>query len=588
MNVFLNPAPPAAPHHAVWPAGVPHALDVPDESLWEAFARRAQAEPEARALHFMGRDWTWAQLAGETRHLSGALQRLGVKFGDRVLLFMQNCPQFVMAFHAIVRAGAVVVPVNPMNKSDELDHYILDSGARCALASSDIAAEMARASSALPQGQGLEHLVVFDLAEALPEDAESRAQGWPTPWRSWLLTRHERPPLAHGRVHEWRDLIAQADEPSEVAVHGRDLALLPYTSGTTGAAKGCMHTHASLLHNAMTGEGWLGMGPGCVTLVVVPLFHITGMVMGLLATIRAGGSLVVLPRWDREQAAQAIMDLRVTHWSNIPTMVIDLLASPNLERWDLSSLSYVGGGGTSMPEAVATRLREQFGLEYLEGYGLTETAAPTHCNPRGGARRQCLGIPYVSTRAMVIDPTTLEPLPTGEVGEIVVNGPQLFAGYWRQANATSAAFFERDGVRWFRTGDLGRVDEQGYYTLADRLKRMINASGFKVWPAEVEALLHRHPAVQEVCIIATRDPYRGESVKAMIVLRDAFQGTVDEAQVIAWCREHMSVYKVPRQVEFVEALPRSASGKLLWRVLQDEQDARDDAKSKPSAVAGST
>ncbi|MEY4754600.1 MAG: Long-chain-fatty-acid--CoA ligase, partial [Pseudomonadota bacterium] len=291
----------------------------------------------------------------------------------------------------------------------------------------------------------------------------------------------------------------------------------------------------------------------------------------------------LLPRWDREQAAQLIERQRVTHWPNIPTMVIDLLGAPDLARYDLSSLRYIGGGGAAMPDAVAERLQQQFGLEYLEGYGLTESAAPTHNNPRGGARRQCLGIPYVSTRAMVIDPDTLQELPAGEVGEIVVSGPQLFQGYWQQPAATAAAFFEQGGVRWFRTGDLGRVDADGYYTMADRLKRMINASGFKVWPAEVEALLHRHPAVQEVCIIATRDPYRGESVKAVIVPRLEARGQVTEQAVIDWCREHMSAYKVPRQVEFTDALPKSATGKLMWRVLQAQQDEQDATARRPTA-----
>jgi len=336
-----------------------------------------------------------------------------------------------------------------------------------------------------------------------------------------------------------------------------------------------MHTHRTLLHNCIASAMWLDVRTGDTSLVAVPMFHITGLVIGLLTTIRAGGKIVLLPRWDRQQAAHAIAKHRVTHWANIPTMVMDLLGDKSLDAVDLSSLRYIGGGGSAMPEAVAADLQRRLGLVYVEGYGLTETSAPTHTNPRHAPKRQCLGIPYVSTHAKIIDPVTLQTLPTGEVGEIVVRGPQVFTGYWNQPSATALAFADIEGERYFRTGDLGRVDDDGYFYIADRLKRMINASGFKVWPAEVEALLHHHPAVQEACVISTRDAYRGESVKAVIVLRQGFDGQVTPDDIIAWSREHMSAYKYPRQVEFATALPRSASGKLMWRTLQAEQDARD-------------
>jgi fatty-acyl-CoA synthase len=370
-------------------------------------------------------------------------------------------------------------------------------------------------------------------------------------------------------------LLERQLQPSAVSVCGDDLALLPYTSGTTGAAKGCCHTHATLLHNVLAAAPWLDMRAGDATLIAVPMFHITGLVMGMLASVRHGCRLVLLPRWDRQQAAQAIQKHRVTHWPNIPTMVIDLLGDPALQSFDLSSLRYIGGGGAAMPDAVAADLQAQFGLQYIEGYGLTETAAPTHTNPRQAPRRHCLGIPYIGTEALIINHETLQRLPAGEVGEIVVRGPQVFKGYWNQPEATAQAFIDIAGQTYFRTGDLGRVDEDGYFYMADRLKRMINASGFKVWPAEVEALLHRHPAVQEACVIASRDPYRGESVKAVIVLRQSHLGQVQPEDIMAWAREHMAVYKYPRAVEFVQALPRNASGKVMWRTLQAEQDARD-------------
>jgi fatty-acyl-CoA synthase len=282
---------------------------------------------------------------------------------------------------------------------------------------------------------------------------------------------------------------------------------------------------------------------------------------------------VILPRWDRELAGRLIARHQVTHWTCIPTMIIDLFGSPNCASFDLSSLKYVSGGGAAMPQAVAERLRAEFNISFAEGYGLTETAAPTHANPPERAKLQCLGIPIFGTDARIVDPDLLQVLPIGEVGEIVVSGPQVFQGYWGHPEATRAAFFEMDGRRYFRTGDLGRVDDEGYFFLTDRLKRMINASGYKVWPSEVELLLFKCPAVQEACVIATRDAYRGESVKAVVVLRQQARANTLPEDIIAWAREHMAAYKVPRIVEFADALPKSGAGKVMWRLLQEREPA---------------
>jgi fatty-acyl-CoA synthase len=301
------------------------------------------------------------------------------------------------------------------------------------------------------------------------------------------------------------------------------------------------------------------------------MFHITGAVSVMHATIYMGGTLVMMPRWDRELAGRLISRWKVTTWTNIPTMIIDLMASPNFDSYDLSSLKHIGGGGAAMPQAVAQRLFEQFGLRYVEGYGLTETAAPSHSNPPDRPKQQCLGIPFMSCDARVIDPDTLAEVPTGEQGEIIVNGPMVFDGYWKRPDATRAAFIEFEGRKFFRTGDLGRVDEDGYFFITDRLKRMINASGFKVWPAEVELLMFKHPAIAEACVIAAHDAYRGETVKAVVVLRPGQEGKVTEQDIIDWCREHMAVYKAPKIVQFAPSLPKSGSGKVMWRTLQEAE-----------------
>jgi fatty-acyl-CoA synthase len=557
-------------HFKFWPKRLPHAITIPATSLWDNLETSARRYPDKAALVFFGTVLTYAELLQKAELLAQCLRGLGVEKGNRVVLCMQNCPQLVIAHFAILRANAVVVPVNPMNRAEELKHYITDPDARVAITTADLAAEWGRANDALPAGERLSHLVVTHLADAFdPQVVGDDAP--PAAWCEWLTGRHALPVLQSCQVLTWEQALQAGGGLPDLTVGPQDLALLPYTSGTTGLPKGCMHLHSSIMHNAVASGLWGNGSAENVVLVVVPMFHITGMVSIMHTSIRGGATLVIMPRWDRELAGRLISRWRVTHWTNIPTMVIDLMGSPNFASFDLSSLVYIGGGGAAMPQAVAQRLLEQFDLRYVEGYGLTETAAPSHSNPPDAPKQQCLGIPFMGTDARVIDPDTLQELPIDQSGEIIIHGPEVFNGYWKRPEATAAAFIELDGKRFFRSGDIGMVDADGYFFLTDRLKRMINASGFKVWPAEVEALMYRHPAIQEACIISTPDSYRGESVKAVVVLRSTHRDLVTEQDIISWCRENMAVYKVPRLVQFVDALPKSGAGKVMWRTLQEAE-----------------
>ncbi|PPE71546.1 long-chain fatty acid--CoA ligase [Caldimonas thermodepolymerans] len=566
-------APVDPPHAKFWPRRLPRALTVPETSLWFNLEVSAARYPNKDCLIFFGRRYTYAEVLRQAEALAGWLQQhAGVRRGDRVLLYTQNCPQHVIATYAILRADAVVVPVNPMNRTEELKHYITDPEAKVAICSAELAGYMDAASAALPPAQRLQHLLVTRYADAMP--AQDDPQDAPPPaMAEWLRAD---PPLPAGAVR-WTDAIASGMAPGAHTARPDDLAVMPYTSGTTGLPKGCMHSHRTMMHNVVGGSLWSQGGADSVTLGVVPMFHITGMQYCMHTPIWGGSSVVLMPRWDRELAGRLISRHRVTHWTCVPTMVIDLLGSPNMDRFDLSSLTYLGGGGAAMPQAVAERLHERYGLLFAEGYGLTETAAPSHANPPERPKLQCLGMPFFGVDSRVVDPETLRPLPPGEVGEILIHGPQVFLGYWRKPEATEAAFVEIDGKRFFRSGDLGYTDDEGYFYITDRLKRMINASGYKVWPAEVEALLYKHPAVQEACVIATRDAYRGESVKAVIVLKDAARGQTTGADIIEWARQNMAAYKYPRVVEFVDALPKSGSGKVMWRLLQEQEDRRAQA-----------
>ena len=565
-------------------------MQVPETSLWVNLEVAAQRYPHKAAYLFLGRPMTWQTLHQQALALAGWLQARGVKRGDRVLLYMQNCPQYVVAAFAVLRADAVIVPVNPMNRADEFGHFITDPQARLAIVSADLAGTVVEADARLPAHQRLQHVLVTRYAEAMPHEANLEPAEAPAgAVLAWLRADPPLPrsgaghhPVAHAmadepdtRLERWHDALAADCKPTPHVSGPDDLALLPYTSGTTGLPKGCMHTHRTLMHNVVGGGLWGHVSAETISLAVVPMFHITGFMYGVLAPAFTGSTVVILPRWDRELAGRIISRHRVTHWTCIPTMIIDLFGSPNYRQFDLSSLRYLSGGGAAMPQAVAQRLQQEFGITFAEGYGLTETAAPSHANPPERAKLQCLGMPIFGVDSRVVDPQTLQELPAGEPGEIVTSGPMVFRGYWQQPEATAEAFFELDGKRFFRTGDLGVMDEEGYFFITDRLKRMINASGFKVWPTEVELLLFKCPLVLEACVIGARDPYRGETVKALVVRRPEAPATATGEDVMAWAREHIASYKVPRLVEFVDALPKSGSGKVMWRLLQEQQRERE-------------
>jgi fatty-acyl-CoA synthase len=447
-----------------------------------------------------------------------------------------------------------------MNLTEELRHHAEDSGARVIVAGQEV---FAQSRSLL--GNALDHAVVAAYSDYLTE-----------PTDLWVpdVAAAPRQEVGGPGVVAWHEALAARLAPGPHTAGPGDRCVLPYTSGTTGKPRGCIHTHSGVMSTVVAGCLWVGLDADAVVLSTLPLFHVTGMQHGMNQPIYAGATVVLTCRWDRETAARLIERHRVTAWTNISTMAIDFLAEATLDWYDLSSLRYIGGGGAAMPEAVADRLFERTGLHYLEGYGLSETMAPTHINPPHRPKRQCLGVPICHTESRVIDPQTLAEVGPGEVGEIVSRGPQVFVEYWNDRTATEAAFVTLGGRRFFRTGDLGYSDEDGYFFLVDRLKRMINASGFKVWPAEVEAVLYRHPAIREVCVIGTRDAHRGETVKAVVVLREDSRQTITAGAIRDWARAHMAAYKAPHVVEIVESLPKSATGKVQWRLLQEIEDRK--------------
>ncbi len=547
-----------ATHHAHWPAGLPHAITAPETSVYVNLQVSALRYPDKPAIIFYDTVLSYAQVHEQVLALAGYLQQVcGVRRGDRVLLNTQNSPQFIIAFYAIMRADAMVVPVNPMLMTDELQHYVEDSGAKVAIVAQEVFSRLAP----LLGKRGLEKAIVASYSDYLIEPTELNVPDF---------VRAPREVPAIGGAVAWTDALAARHAPHTHEAGPDDLACMPYTSGTTGKPKGCVHTHRSVMFNAVASPTWSGpMAPDHVTLAVLPFFHVTGMQSVMNAMIYTGGAIVVLPRWDRDAAGQLITRYKVTTWTLIPTMMIDFLSNPRLAEYDISGLKRVSGGGAAMPAAIAQKLLDLTGQQYMEGYGLSETMAASHVNPPNRMKQQCLGIPYLNVDSRIVDPVTFKEVPQGETGEIWIHGPQVFQGYWNDPRKTAESFAELDGKRFFRSGDLGYMDEEGFFFFTDRLKRMINASGFKVWPAEVESMMYQHPAVQECCIIAARDPYRGETVKAVIVKRADAEAA--EADIIAWAQQKMAAYKVPKLVEFVQALPKSATGKVMWRALQEKE-----------------
>ena len=536
-----------------WPKMLTTELDYPRVPLYEFLETSTRRYPDKAAIIYYGREISYTELWDAVERFATYLASRGIEKGDRVAIYMQNSPHFVIAYFGTMRGNAVVVPVNPMLVERELEYILSDSGCKIAVTTSELYQRVAPVAENL----GIE-VICGHHSDYIPEEPE-------LPVPEFARIRMET-----GDATPWEEVLREKNPP-EVTVGSEDLALIPYTAGTTGMPKGCMHTHSTAIANVLSSTHWWNLTPAAVCLATLPYFHVTGMIHSMLAPIYVGATIVLLARWDRSTAIQAIERYRCTHWVNITTMVVDLLADPEISKRDLSSLIAVGGGGAPMPKAVAEKLMQLTGLEYIEGYGLTETISQTHMNPPDNPKLQCLGIPDFGVDALIIDVETGEVLPPNEQGELVVSGPEVFKGYWNKPDETEKAFIEIDGKRYFRTGDLCYMDEDGYFFIVDRIKRMINRAGFKVWPAEVEAVLYRHPAIKEVCVIGVPDSRVVEEVKAFVVLKPEYEGKVTEQEIISWAKEQMAAYKYPRKIEFVKELPKSGAGKILWRVLQEKE-----------------
>ena len=541
-------------HFKFWPKRLPKELYYPQVPLFSIAETSAKYYPEKTAIDYYGKEITYAELQRDIISLATALKQMGVEKGDRVAVYLQNSPHFCISFFGIMRANAVVVPLNPMLLEHELSFLLQDSGSKVVIAAEDL----------LPRVEAVKEQCSIEIIVASYKDYLPQKFTLPVP--DFVQADYSLP----NDALTWKSIMTPKADPPPVEVKPDDLCMLPYTAGSTGIPKGCMHTNQTVLSNVLSAYHWTTYTSSSVTLGVLPFFHVTGLVHCFLTPVLAGAKNVVLSRWDRETAISAIEKHRCTHWINISTMVTDLLSIQNIEKRELSSLACIGGGGAPLPKAVGKKLEELTGLTYVEGYGLTETTSQTHFNPPDRAKLQCIGIPDFGVDARIVDVVTGKELPPGEEGELIINGPEVFKGYWNRPKENEQAFMELDGKMFFKTGDVCYMDDEGYFFIVDRTKRMINVSGFKVWPAEVENHLYTHPDIQEACVVGVPHPTKTEEVRAYVVLKEQARGKVSEEDIITWAKSQMSAYKYPRQVVFVNSLPISGTGKILWKELQDK------------------
>lgn len=541
---------------AHWPPGVDEArIRLPDDSLPARLKATAARLPRKTALVFYGREISFTELDEASDRFAAWLRGRGVGPGDRVALYLENCPQFAVAHFGALKVGAITVALNPMHKTHELGHELEDSGARVIVAA-DAGREVVEG---VRDRTALDTAVLVSYRDYLPEE--------PTlPLPPSLLEEAPRRPRGW---EDFQTIVGSAATMRALEPRARhDTALIQYTSGTTGAPKGAELTHGNVTANCELIRAFFGIGPADVLLGVVPWFHITGMEVQLNLMAYTGATLVALHRFDVETALRAIQRYRCTVTTLIATINVAILNHEATPSYDLTSLRLCTSGGAPVPAEIARRWEATTGHALVEGYGLTETTAPTHSNPPHRPRYGTVGVPlpYTGVRIVSLEDGVTEMAP-GESGEIAVRGPMVTKGYWGRPEATAEAI--PDG--WLRTGDIGRVDEEGYFTIEERKKDLIKASGYSVFPAEVEAIMYRHPAVAEVGVVGVPDPYRGEDVLAFVVRRTG--ATTTERELVEWCRAEMAVYKAPRAVRFVPALPKTGSGKIVKRDLREQARA---------------
>ncbi|RTR28619.1 long-chain-fatty-acid--CoA ligase [Deinococcus radiophilus] len=544
-------------------AGVPHEFHSSDRVMPDLLRENARDYGSRPAVSFLGASLNYTQLWQQVQALAAALQKSGVQPGDRVAIMLPNLPQFVVSFYGALLAGAVVVNTSPLYVADELAHQLQDSGASTLIILDSLLPRYLEVQGGVP---------VKRVFVARVEDALAFPKNLLYPIKQRLEKQHVKVPWSD-HILPLRSVIAsQKGAPQPVTLRPDDVALLQYTGGTTGLPKGAMLTHRNLIANAEQAWSWfseLKKGEE-VGLGAIPYFHVYGMTASMNLNILGAGHTVLVPNpRDLKMVLSEIQRTKPSLFPAVPTLYNAINHYPDISKYDLSSIKACISGSAPLPLETARTFKEiTRGANLVEGYGLTESSPITHVNPVSSEQREgSIGLPLPGVDAMVMDDDA-QPVPLGETGELWVSGPMVMKGYWNRSEETAKVLRDYAGKTWLLTGDVARMDEAGYFYIVDRKKDLIIASGYNIYPREVEEVLFQHPAVLEAAVVGVPDEYRGESVHAVVVFREGQEAS--EKELIGYCREHLSPYKAPRSVEVRAELPKTAVGKVLRRQLREE------------------
>ncbi len=534
-----------------WPDELPKTLRYPDIPLYRFLEKTAESSSNRTAIIYYDAQINFGELNNLTNKFLSALRDFGLRKGDRIALYLPNIPQFIIAYYGSLKNGLIIVPCNPMYKERELEHQLNDSGAKVIVTLDTLYSTVKNVQKITV----LEKVIVTNAKEYAAAEAKI-----PYPYDDYKKTFPE--------TIDFKEILERY-EPScdSTAVSENDLVNLQYTAGTTAFSKGVMLTNSNFVATTVGGAEWANIKANDVILGVPPFFHITGMVWCMNIALYVGATTIPVPRFEAEDSLEIIQKYKTTFTIAPTTFFVGLMNHPRFKSYDLKSLRLVYSGGAPVPASVQERWHDLTGGEILIAYGLSETCSPGIFNLVKKPKRGSLGVPFIDTDVKIVDSALGKELPIGETGEILVKGPQVAAGYWNKPEETVEAF--RD--EWLYTGDIGRIDEDGYIYYVDRKKDLINVSGYKVWPNEIESVLYQHPSVKEVAVIGVPDAYRGETVKAFVVLKYDEKDRVKEEDLINYCKESMAAYKYPRMIEFRDELPKSAAGKMLRRELKREE-----------------
>ncbi|RUS47775.1 long-chain fatty acid--CoA ligase [Cohnella sp. AR92] len=546
-----------------YPAEVPDSYSYPDIPIPRFLIDAAARYPKTTALDFLGKRMTYRAVLAAARRFANALIGLGIRKGDRVALMLPNCPQMIIAYYGTLMTGAIAVMTNPMYSKRELEHQLRDSGAAVIVTLDQLLKRVEQAIENVP----LNRIIVTSIRDYLPFPLNVLFRIKQKKESALLKISYDN------RILSFRRLLAEAsDAPIEVPIDpATDLALLQYTGGTTGLAKGVMLTHRNLVANTIQCRLWFYKAQEGKEryMCALPFFHVFGLTTLLHLGVYTAGTLILLPRFEIKQVLSTIRKKRPTILPGAPTMYIAIINHAEGKKGWLSSIRICVSGAAPLPQQVQEKFEALSGGKLIEGYGLTEASPVTHVNNIWARRKAgSIGIPVPDTEARIVRPDTLEDVAPGEIGELAVRGPQVMQGYWQKPGETEKVL--RDG--WLLTGDLGTMDDDGFCYILDRRKDLIIAGGYNIYPREVEDVLYEHPLIAEVAVAGVVDAYRGETVKAYIVLREGAKLSPDELRF--WCKDKLAAYKIPKQFEFREALPKTMAGKVLRRKLVEEENER--------------